>query len=378
MIIFMAIMLAVIPIINRKSLLFGVRIPESVTDYPECRKLKQNYITLIAISSIILIGVVIIINATAPQYLILSLMYTPFIALALQFCAFIPQWKKATALKAKHGWDVPMTSVMDTRSAENRDKLSSIRWGWYVSAAIIVVVLISVCLYNYPNIPTKIVTHRDANGIANAFADKSVVAILQLPLVMLGIICIMILTNVFIYRQKLQISAEHPALSFAQHKMYRRMMSNALGILTICYSLMLSYFQLSDMYIINVSIRTIYIVLPIMFIGIAPSIYVTIKAGQSGCRLKPTISPEENLSEQLLSKVKFSHSGNSDDKFWKLGLFYYNPDDPAVLVEDRFSGSGGFNFARKPAQIGISIFILLLITVYVLTTYMLIVHPIIH
>jgi len=39
------------------------------------------------------------------------------------------------------------------------------------------------------------------------------------------------------------------------------------------------------------------------------------------------------------------------DKYWKLGLFYFNPEDPAVLIEKRFGLGYTFNFARPATWI---------------------------
>jgi uncharacterized membrane protein len=35
-----------------------------------------------------------------------------------------------------------------------------------------------------------------------------------------------------------------------------------------------------------------------------------------------------------------------DDRYWKLGAFYYNPEDPSIFVEKRFGIGWTLNFAR--------------------------------
>jgi uncharacterized membrane protein len=37
------------------------------------------------------------------------------------------------------------------------------------------------------------------------------------------------------------------------------------------------------------------------------------------------------------------------DRYWKLGILYFNRDDPAVLVEKRFGLGYSLNFARPIA-----------------------------
>lgn len=38
---------------------------------------------------------------------------------------------------------------------------------------------------------------------------------------------------------------------------------------------------------------------------------------------------------------------NNDSKHWKLGIFYYNPDDPSESVERRNGMGSTINFASK-------------------------------
>jgi uncharacterized membrane protein len=39
----------------------------------------------------------------------------------------------------------------------------------------------------------------------------------------------------------------------------------------------------------------------------------------------------------------------TEDRLWKLGVFYFNPDDPSVMVEKRFGLGYTVNFARPAA-----------------------------
>jgi uncharacterized membrane protein len=50
----------------------------------------------------------------------------------------------------------------------------------------------------------------------------------------------------------------------------------------------------------------------------------------------------------------------SEDRFWKWGVFYYNPDDPSLWVEKRFGIGFTFNMARPVAK-AVMLFLLLLL-----------------
>ena len=62
--------------------------------------------------------------------------------------------------------------------------------------------------------------------------------------------------------------------------------------------------------------------------------------GQGGSRMSP--GPQATDSPQPVGD-------RTEDRFWKLGAFYFNPDDPAVLVEKRFGLGYSVNFARPAA-----------------------------
>ncbi|MCL2343995.1 MAG: DUF1648 domain-containing protein [Firmicutes bacterium] len=362
--------LIITPALTRKSLLFGVRVPEAVAPLPEVRGLKRNYYTVILIGCVVLLAAAVLQYVTAPALTLLALLYFPFILVGVQFLAFIPQWKKAKALKEERGWDVPLTSIVETRSSADRQKLSSLPWGWYIASVILVLAMVIWTIAIYPSVPDRIATHWGMNMQPDAWTDKNMLSLLIFPLSALALTVIIAGANILIYRQRLQISAEHPALSFAQHRAYRRMMSHALGFMTLCFTLMFVLMQPVTLNIFAASAAYLPIVVGVTCgLGIIPVLYVSVRAGQSGCKLNPAISERDALSEKLSANVKIAHPGRTDDRYWKLGMFYYNPDDPVNLIEDRFGGNGGFNYAHLPGKLFAGVTAALIVVTYALITY---------
>ena len=60
--------------------------------------------------------------------------------------------------------------------------------------------------------------------------------------------------------------------------------------------------------------------------------------GQSGSRLK---------SSQTFSSSDASNP--DDDRHWKLGMIYYNPDDPSFFIEKRYGVGWTINFGHTIA-----------------------------
>ncbi len=91
--------------------------------------------------------------------------------------------------------------------------------------------------------------------------------------------------------------------------------------------------QLSFVYAIDPQVLFL---LTMLFTGIIliGSILLTIMTGQGGSRVR-------------LGQTKSGEVIHRDeDRYWKLGIFYFNPEDPALWVEKRFGSGWTVNLAR--------------------------------
>jgi uncharacterized membrane protein len=214
--------------------------------------------------------------------------------------------------------------------------------------------------------------HFDINMNPDGWAVKSLGTIMMMPLINLGMLITMLLCAIAIVKAKLQINTQNPALSFAQHRVYRRLMGHGMGILTLGMNIgfVLLGFMTSfpEQFLGKISFG---FVMTIILLPCVPLIITPIYTGQGGCNLKPVITEADTLASGYrppdveINSAKFERG---DDKHWKLGLFYYNPSDPAILVEDRFGTNIGFNYARTVAKIVVAVIALGTIATYIFTT----------
>ncbi len=361
--------LAIIPTITRKAFLFGVRVPENVHDRQDVKGLKSSYITTVALGGAVLCVLAIVQYIVAPRLSIMTCMYFPLIIMAVQMLAFIPQWKKARALKENNQWGVAPVMSVETRSAAQRERLTAIPWGYYAFSVGLCLIAVAISVAAYPSAPDKIPTHWNFQMQPNAWADKSMLTVLALPLVGMALVASFALSNIMIYRSKLQISTENPALSFAQHKVYRKMLSHALGVLTVATTMFCLVLQPMTL---NLFVPPTWFMVGLTFalivISIVPFLYIAIKAGQGGGKLHPQLTGAD--FSRTGADATFVHPKRSDDRFWKLGLFYYNPDDPSVLVEDRFGMNVGFNYATTIAKILVGSLTVLTVGIYIFITWL--------
>ena len=379
--------IGIAPIITRKSLLFGVRIPEEAAKTTEAVKLKKNYIITMIIGGVLVLAILVAQYLLFPDISLLATLYLPLIMMAFQFITFVLSWKKATALKAKNNWTVPRTTTVDTKSAVQRENIWNFSKGWYILSILMVISVIILSIIKYPSLPAQIPTHWGFDMQPDAWASKSFWSVFDMAIIALIFVVAMMFSNIIIYRMKLQVSSEHPELSYAQHRVYRRMMSEAIGIMTIALTVFLCLVQLLviDMFTGTTTMMVVATVLMILAC-IIPFTYVYFKAGQSGCKLKPNtneiagrarndeamsnneaMSNDDSIFKVSKTTAKFNRG---DDKFWKLGMFYYNKDDPAMFVEDRFGTNSGFNYARTSSKVITVLLIVTTVAVYIGTSIM--------
>jgi len=84
--------------------------------------------------------------------------------------------------------------------------------------------------------------------------------------------------------------------------------------------------------------------LPLAFVFVLVVIVVLARLGQGGSRM-----PAGDHARIASSAVPIGD--RTPDRYWRLGIFYFNPDDSAVLVEKRFGLGYSLNFARPTAWI---------------------------
>jgi uncharacterized membrane protein len=159
----------------------------------------------------------------------------------------------------------------------------------------------------------------------------------------------------FIYKvigwSKQQLSAENPEESRTRNQIFRRRWSAFIilfNVLIIIPSFLLHLFTLQLIKIHSgSSLFGIIFFVPVLILILTG--WIAFKTGQSGSRVKLKSEPE-------LDKKKIDRD---DDKHWKAGIIYYNPDDPALFVEQRFGVGWTINFGNRKALIGFFGFLVL-------------------
>ena len=321
---------AIIPFLSRKTEIFGVSVPEAEYNNPEVKKIRGSYT-----ASVLAFGIIMAFFALftaffgAADATMLFLPIGAFIQIAVMFVFYLVGHKSMKALKATNGWVVGDQQVVmvDTAFSNKKTMVSPL---WFAVHIIIILSTLFLGFFLYGKMPDKLPMKYNFNGEVTRYATKSFKVLLFAPIIQTIITFLMAFIYWITGKSKQQINPSN----LEQNRIFKYSWSAFIMFMGSLVLLIFAFMQLSFTGIIK-DVRLIRIIpLTIAAIIIIAAIVLSIITGQGGSRIRTAVSK----------------SGNSvrgdDDKYWKLGIFYYNPDDPALFVEKRFGIGWTSNFAK--------------------------------
>lgn len=330
---------AITPYITRKTESFGVSIPEEEYSNPEVQLIRKNYRNRLLLFGGSLSALALLLVLMDPSdHTALFLPGGTFVLLFLMFAFYWDGHKKMEELKRIHNWMGEKTQlvVVDT-GFRNKKVMASPLWFILYLAVILVTVALGFALYD--KLPDRIAMHWNINGEVDRWAEKSYKTVLWAPLVQIFMTFIMAYSYWIIGKSKQLIDPSAPEKSAEQNRTFRYRWSVFTLVTGLLFVMLFGFMQfLSYGYVKN---SWVIIGLPLVLgLGVvAASIILSVTTGQGGSRV---YRKEVKTGEKTESKVV----SRDEDRFWKLGLFYYNPDDPAFIVEKRFGIGWTNNWAR--------------------------------
>ncbi len=212
---------------------------------------------------------------------------------------------------------------------------------------------------HYAQLPDTVPTHFGVSGAPDAWRPKSVWTVMLLPLMTLllgiGLGVMAWLTA----RAKRAIRYPSAAVSAEAQFQFRRAMTRYLSTMAIAVSGLLTTIAVGSVNVgLGLSDRLPGIIWfftgLVLLLGLGGSLYIAVRYGQGGARL------ERGAGNAPLT------NGLADNRYWVLGSFYVNHEDPAILVEHRFGLGYTLNLGNWKAVTFFVAFIGLLMTMIVI------------
>ena len=331
---------AVTPYITRRTECFGVSIPEEQQQNEDVKNAKTIYKNNVLLTGGLLTIAMVVATLLLPVETSALLIAPGIITLlAMMYIFYWQGHKKIKQLKKDNKWLPGKTQLVmaDTNSTKNKAMVSPM---WFLLNIAIIAGTAIIGLLYYDKAPDMIPIHWNAQGIADSYVTKSYMAILWEPIVQCFLTFILAFSYWTIGKAKNVINVNDPENSIKQSMTFRRRWSMMMVAMAVLLNLMMLSFQLVSLNILasRVIMPITLTILAFILIG---TVFVSVMTGQGGSRVAIKSSKEGDT--KVISR--------DDDQYWKLGLFYFNPDDPAFILEKRFGVGFTINWARPTAWV---------------------------
>lgn len=349
---FMAGLLVLIGVINgmtpfygRKTSQFGISLPNGFQNSGKIRTLKFRFLSLNIVAVVILALPFLWLGNSASSetmakwsavYLMLSMLIYFLISgfLFLRIRGQIKEYKKRIPKTA----EVEEEIVVDTTYRNQRLVIPGSVI--LITNLFLIIITVGITFANFDKIPAIITTHWTIGNVADGFAEKSVKSLLALPALQVILMLVMYLSNYSFQKAKQQIDASKVSISINQNRAFRFAWSVYMLLVSIMIQCLIMLVQFISIFDLMDTMNFQIIMIGFVGILIGGSLFLTVKYGQGGERYRK-LEPSQSENQVV--------SNYDDDSHWKLGIFYFNPNDSAIWVEKRFGIGTSMNFARWQA-----------------------------
>ncbi|WP_286230874.1 DUF1648 domain-containing protein [Neobacillus mesonae] len=343
----MYIPLIFIPYWTRKTESFGVSIPEEAYKRPDLKKMRNSYAWITGVLAVI-VTAVLAMSASGRDEDSIAILYSILIAVYIvaSFIVYLIFHNQMKNIKKQHPDWTKKPQVITVNTQFRRQKLTYSNY-WFVIPFLISIATIVFTLVNYQQIPDRFPTQYSFSGEITNWASKSYRSVLLLPIMQIYLTLLFLFINIVISKAKQQVSAANPEESLRQNIIFRKRWSLFTILMGTGLIAVFVVPQLSMIYPINHQLQ-LYIPLVYVVAVCAGTIILSITTGQGGSRIsRKAVNDDGKVIDR------------DDDRYWKLGVFYFNPKDPAIFLEKRFGIGWTNNWAHPLSWVFIIVVILL-------------------
>lgn len=352
--IFLAVIQAAMPYFVKRTVVFGVSIPEQLIQDARIRLFKKHYSVMFGAVSFGMILIFVLWVAFKKPSDDLTMFVGTVIEFVLIFVGlglFYYFREKMKHYKKEMQWTKQLKQVaVADLSVRSEEHLAP--WYIYLFPMMITVGLIGYTLYQYDLLPNQIPIHWGPSGEPDAFTDKTPFTAIQMLLCLLVFQLMLLGFQLGMKFSGIKLSAANLVASTKRQLTLRKTSSWFAFYIVLVITMLLSFFQLITIHpeLFSHSLLKILIPFGCFILMLAGIIIFAVKVGSSD-KGAPA-SADGGVMEV------------NDDKYWKAGLFYFNKDDPSIFVEKRFGVGWTINFAN-PIGYLIIFFPILLILLFV-------------
>lgn len=349
------IMTIVTPFLMRRGEVFAVTVPDTAAHDPYLRRLKRCYALIMSALTAVLTAVGAFGAFTGDAGLALAVLCVGMLLLCVGSYGLMLYFRaKVQSYKKEQGWQASARESVAVVGDAPVPRAVSLKWNLLYLP--VIVVTLAIGAVGYAQMPDLIPQHMNFQGEVTEYMEKTPFTILVPALIVAFVAACMAFAHWTILRSKRPSNPSAPATSALAYGMFARAQSILLVAGGLALSLLGPVMELSFIGVIGLEQAGVFVV-ALALVIVVGSIVISLVYGQGGSRVFSRMA----ASERLLA---------DDDEHWKLGVFYYNPDDASLFLPERFGIGWTMNWAR-PAVWAIMLAGLVLTVAFVVVVMML-------
>jgi uncharacterized membrane protein len=338
------VILAATPLIMPPTECFTVTVPPSAKGDPRIRPLFRTHTVVVAACTLIGIVCVALLLPTDDDMLAaLGMIMATVLPSLASFVYMLHARKVVQAIKCEEGWKASPSHTAAIISDETIPQ--PIPLTWELLHLVVVLALVAFALLAYDRLPDQIPMHAGFDGTVTDYADKSLRVVMFPAFVAAFMGVAFAFSHWSIIHSKRPVDPEAPATSALAYGQFARAQSIVMLVGGLLLSSVIGVaFFLSSLG--SISLGTAGLVVTIAaLLFVVPEILVSLHYGQAGGRLASELRSSDGIARD-------------DDRYWVLGIFYFNRDDPSIFVPKRFGSGWTLNCGLPAAWAAIGLFAL--------------------
>ena len=325
------IMTIVTPFLMRRGEVFAVTVPDTAAHDPYLRRLKRCYALIMSALTAVLTAVGAFGAFTGDAGLALAVLCVGMLLLCVGSYGLMLYFRaKVQSYKKEQGWQASARESVAVVGDAPVPRAVSLKWNLLYLP--VIAVTLAIGAVGYAQMPDLIPQHMNFQGEVTEYMEKTPFTILVPALIVAFVAACMAFAHWTILRSKRPSNPSAPATSALAYGMFARAQSILLVAGGLALSLLGPVMELSFIGVIGLEQAGVFVV-ALALVIVVGSIVISLVYGQGGSRVFSRMA----ASERLLA---------DDDEHWKLGVFYYNPDDASLFLPERFGIGWTMNWAR--------------------------------
>ncbi len=346
----LVIICACTPYVIRKNDVFGIYFPDSASELEQVRAMRFRFFGLCILCGLLCAGFWLVTVLFSWMNAELSFSVSLIGYLLLEALLYLYFHGKAKQMKNNHEFSYTMESHVAVDFTPQPRPISS--W-WFVPHILLLAMTAGVTIWKEPSLGDRIPIHWDTAGNVS-YASKSFFSVYQLILLEGFMFLLFYGLLILVSHSKKVIRSDNPEESRRASFLFKKLWCGYFAILSFGCMALFSFLQFIILGICPSAWMTPVLVGFLIVVGLGSTALV-LYTGQGGSRLL-RIKGKTSLIDP-----------REDDRYWKLGCIYYNPDDPSLMVEKRFGIGWTLNMARPAAYVLLAIIIVFVIVCLILS-----------